>query len=198
MLAADGARVALVARTRRALEEIAESLEGEPVVVECDVTDHESVAAAAPIIRDAFGGSPDIIINNAGAFRVAPLHEMLPEDFVASIRTNLIAPFLILHEFLRGMRERGSGHVVTIGSLGDRTIFTENGAYSASKFGLRAMHEVLRAELKGTGVHATLIAPGSVSTALWDGIDTESGELDMPTRSQMLDTAPSRGPFNSC
>lgn len=186
-LATAGVRVALVARTRSALEDVAAKIGGEAVVVECDVTDRDDVAAAGARIREAFGGAPDIIVNNAGVFRAAPLHEMPPEDFLASVGTNLIAPFLVLREFLGEMRKRRSGHVVTIGSLGDRTIFTENGAYSASKFGLRAMHEVLRAELKGTGVRATLISPSSVNTALWDEIDTESGERDFPARNQMLD-----------
>ena len=60
------------------------------------------------------------------------------------------------------MRERGSGHIVTIGSIADRATFTGNGAYSAAKFGLRGMHQVLREELKGSGVRATLISPSAV------------------------------------
>ena len=66
------------------------------------------------------------------------------------------------------MRERRRGHIVTIGSIADRVAFAENGAYAASKFGLRALHEVLRAELRGSGVRATLVSPGPVDTTLWD------------------------------
>ena len=72
------------------------------------------------------------------------------------------------------MRERARGHIVTIGSIADRVAFPENGAYAASKFGLRGLHEVLRAELRGSGVRATLVSPGPVDTALWDEIDPDN------------------------
>lgn len=181
-----GARVALLARRRAELEKLAAELAGSAVAVECDVTDRDSVSAAATHVREAFAGAPDIIVNNAGLFHVAPLHEMKPEDFNAVISTNLIGTFLVTHEFLAEMRMRGSGHVVTIGSVGDRQTFPDNGAYSAAKFGVRGMHEVLRTELRGSGVRASLVSPASVDTALWDGFDTESPDAPFPSRSNML------------
>ena len=181
-----GARVALAARTRPSLEKLAAELGAYAVPVECDVTDPFSVAGLGARVRAAFGGAPDIIVNNAGIFRMAPVESMPPEDFIASVETIVIGPFLILHEFLAEMRERKSGHVVTIGSAGDRQIFRGNAAYNAGKFGLRAMHEVLRLELKGTGVRATLISPSSVDTQLWDELDTESEASNLPSRKEML------------
>jgi NADP-dependent 3-hydroxy acid dehydrogenase YdfG len=71
------------------------------------------------------------------------------------------------------MRDRGSGHVVTIGSVADHTALPHNAAYAASKFGLRGLHEVLRAELRASGVRATLVSPGPVDTPLWDAIDPD-------------------------
>jgi len=181
-----GARVALAARNKSALDQLAAALGNSAIALECDITDPKSVAAAGARLRETFGAAPDIIVNNAGLFRVAPIDEMKPEDFIGSVTTNLIGPFLVLHEFLAEMRQRGSGHVVTIGSMGDRVIFAKNSAYSAGKFGIRAMHYVLRTELRGTGVRASLISPGSVDTALWDQMDTESAESDFPSRSEML------------
>ena len=186
-LAGGGARVGLMARARPALELLRAELGDSAVIVECDVTDEKSVSAAGDRVREAFGGAPDIIVNNAGLFRVAPLDAMSPDDFVASIKTNLIAPFFVLHEFLAGMRARQSGHVVTIGSVADREIFPENAAYAASKFGLRALHEVLRSELSGTGIRATLVSPAAVNTELWDGLDTGGAQQRFPTRDVMLD-----------
>ncbi len=61
-----------------------------------------------------------------------------------------------------------------------------NVAYSASKFGLRGLHEVLRAELRGSGVRATLVSPGSVDTALWDVVEAESPPGTYTARSDML------------
>ena len=65
------------------------------------------------------------------------------------------------------------GHIVSIGSIADRVAFPENAAYAASKFGVRALHEVLRAELKGSGVRATLVSPSAVDTPLWDPVNPD-------------------------
>ena len=185
-LAKAGGRVALASRDKPLLDQVARGIGDSAIAVECDITDRQSVAAAGTRLRQEFGGAPDIIVNNAGLFRVAAIDEMKPEDFIASITTNVIGPFLVMHEFLAEMRQRGSGHVVTIGSAGDRMIFPGNAAYSAGKFGIRAMHYVLRTDLRGTGVRASLISPSSVDTALWDHLDTESEESEFPSRSQML------------
>jgi NADP-dependent 3-hydroxy acid dehydrogenase YdfG len=185
-LAKTGARVALASRDKSLLDQVARSIGDSAMALECDITDRKSVATAGERVRKEFGGAPDIIVNNAGLFRVAPIDEMKPEDFIGSITTNVIGPFLILHEFLAEMRKRGSGHVVTIGSVGDRMIYPGNAAYSAGKFGIRAMHYVLRTDLRGTGVRASLISPSSVDTALWDHLDTESADSEFPSRSEML------------
>ena len=185
-LIAAGARVALAARNRTAIEKLAATLGPSALALECDVTDQQSVAAAAARLRQVFGGAPDIIVNNAGLFRVAPVDKMEPADFLASVTTNLFGPFLLMHEFVGEMKARGSGHIISIGSMGDRQIFPENAAYSAGKFGLRAMQEVARLELRGTGVRVSVISPGSVDTELWDKIDTESGQSGFPTRNEMM------------
>jgi NADP-dependent 3-hydroxy acid dehydrogenase YdfG len=188
-IAKAGARVALASRDKQLLDQVARAIGDSAIAIECDITDQNSVAAAGSRLRQEFGGAPDIIVNNAGLFRVAPIDEMKPEDFISSITTNVIGPFLVMHEFLAEMRQRGSGHVVTIGSAGDRLIFPGNAAYSAGKFGIRAMHYVLRTDLRGTGVRASLISPSSVDTALWDHLDTESAESVFPSRSEMLSPA---------
>jgi NADP-dependent 3-hydroxy acid dehydrogenase YdfG len=83
------------------------------------------------------------------------------------------------------MLERGQGDIVSIGSIADHRAFPENAAYGASKHGLRALHDVLRAELHGTGVRVTLVSPGPVDTSLWDDIDPDSREGFTP-RTRML------------
>jgi NADP-dependent 3-hydroxy acid dehydrogenase YdfG len=167
-----GARVAIVARDAERLAAAAAELGPRAVPLRCDVADRAAVRDAARQARDALG-APDILVSNAGLFRVASLAETSPESFGETLAANLIGPFALLHELLPAMRERGRGHVVTIGSLADRVILPGNGAYAASKFGARAMHEVLRAELRGTGVRATLVSPGPVDTPLWDPIDPD-------------------------
>jgi NADP-dependent 3-hydroxy acid dehydrogenase YdfG len=185
-LTKEGVRVAVVSRNRESLDRVVVSLGTPAFALQVDVADRGSVAAMGAAFRKTVGGAPDIIVNNAGLFRVARIEAMKAEDFVATVGTNLFGSFFMLHEFLAEMKQRGSGHVLTIGSMGDRQVFPENAAYNAAKFGLRALNEVLRAEIRGTGVRATLLSPGSVDTALWDQIDTESEESGFPSRSEML------------
>jgi NADP-dependent 3-hydroxy acid dehydrogenase YdfG len=173
-LADAGARVALLARGREALEALAAALGTGTLVVPCDLTDRAAVAGACAQVAEAFDGGPDLLVNNAGVFEVASVDAMAPEAFAATIESNLVAPFLLLRALLPAMRARGAGHVVTVGSIADRAAFPGNGAYAASKYGARALHEVLRAELRGSGVRASLVSPGPVDTPLWDALDPDN------------------------
>ncbi len=152
----------------------------------CDITDPAALEAAARRIGEVAGGAPDILVNNAGIFRLAPLSGMPAELFTDSIATNLHGPFLFVRALLPSMLERGEGHIVGIGSIADRQIFPGNGAYSAAKYGLRAMHEVLRIELRGTGVRVTLVSPGPVDTPIWDSVLEADKDGRFPARRDML------------
>jgi NADP-dependent 3-hydroxy acid dehydrogenase YdfG len=171
-LGAAGARVVLLARNAEALRTLAGDIGAGAVAVPCDLSD----SGAAEVARSALGRigveAPDIIVNNAGAFFVTPAHETTVGAFRDMLELNLTAPFAVVRAFLSAMRARGSGHLVTIGSIADRVAFPGNAAYAASKFGLRALHEVLRAELKGSGVRVSLVSPGPVDTPLWDAVDS--------------------------
>jgi NAD(P)-dependent dehydrogenase (short-subunit alcohol dehydrogenase family) len=173
-LAGAGARVALLARSADVLEREAAALGGGAFAVTADVTLSPDVERAAARVIAAFGAAPDVLVNSAGIFTLAAAHEQTVASFVDTINANLVAPFTVTRAFLPAMRERGSGSIITIGSIADRAAFPENGAYAASKFGLRGLHEVLRAELRGTGVRATLVSPGPVDTPLWDPIDPDN------------------------
>ena len=186
-LGAEGARVVLVARNEKKLEERAARIKG-AIAVTCDITDPKSVDRATQRITSTLGGAPDILVNNAGIFSVAVAEETSSETFIDTINTNLVGPFLFVRAFLEGMKRRKSGHIVTIGSIADRTIYTGNAAYSAAKFGLRAVHEVLRSELRGTGVRTSLISPAATDTDMWNSVTiTDPAGKPHDTR-PMLDT----------
>ncbi len=185
-LAESGVRVFLLARGAKDLMSTAQTIGPRATPLRCDVSQSgevERVAAEIGVVLN--GGAPDIIINNAGLFPIGALDSMTVEDFAQTIDVNLVAPFRVLRAFLPALRGRRSGHVITIGSVADRSIFPGNGAYSASKFGQRAMQEVLRAELRGTGVRSTLISPAATDTPIWDAIDPDNTP-GFPTRSSML------------
>jgi len=188
-LVADGVRVVMLARSEQRLAARAAELGARAIPIPCDVADGAAVSEAMRRVSDALGGAPDAIVNNAGAFVLSQIAEADPADFRRTIDVNLVAPFLVVRAFLPEMRRRGSGHIVTIGSVADRAIFPENGAYAASKFGLRALHEVLRAELRGTGVRTTLVSPGAVDTALWDEVNPDARPGFTPRRAMLQATA---------
>jgi len=184
-LASAGARVFLLARSAESLEQLAAELGHGAVAVPCDVTDAAALDQAMDSVLAASGGAVDILVNNAGVFPLAPVADTAPASFELTLQANLAAPFRVLHAVLPGMRARKSGHVVTIGSVADRRIFGGNGAYSASKFGARALHEVLREECAGTGVRCSLVSPSATDTPIWDPVDPDNTP-GFPPRSSML------------
>jgi NADP-dependent 3-hydroxy acid dehydrogenase YdfG len=184
-LARAGVRVALVARGAEELEARARELGNGTLALPADLSSASEVDGLVRRLDDAFAGAPDLLINNAGIFDPKPLHVLTPEEFARMIQLNLVAPFFVLRALLPQWREQRRGHVITIGSIADRTIFPDNGAYSASKFGARAMHEVLRAETRGTGVRTTLVSPSSTDTPIWDAVLRQPGNR-FPPRSAML------------
>ena len=184
-LTAAGARVALVARGRDALEKLAKELGAGAFAAPCDLTNADAVRAAVTAINATFGASPHILVNNAGTFHVGPVQQIASDDFKAMLDLNLFAPYLFVHGFLPAMLAARRGHVVSIGSVADRAAFQGNSGYSASKFGARALHEVLRAETKGTGVRATLVSPSSTDTSIWDGLPAEK-RANYPKAADML------------
>jgi NADP-dependent 3-hydroxy acid dehydrogenase YdfG len=182
-----GARVALIARGLAGLQDAAIALGPRATPIVCDVADADAVTAAVERVREAFGGAPRILVNNAGAFPIVPLESIESSSFELTLETNLVAPLRFMRAFLADMRATG-GHIVTIGSIADRHVFRGNGAYAASKFGMRALHEVLRLETRGTGVRATLVSPGPVDTPLWDPIDPDN-RVGFTPRARMLDAS---------
>jgi len=183
-LARAGARVAMLARGAEALAQRAAELGGAALPVPCDVADAAAVGRAMQVITLAFGGAPDIVVNNAGIFHPHPLADITPDEFAASIAVNLNAPFYLVHAALGAMRARRGGHIVTIGSVADRVAYAGNGSYAPGKFGVRALHDVVREELRGTGVRATLVSPGPTNTDIWGDL---AGTGRFPSRDAMLD-----------
>jgi NADP-dependent 3-hydroxy acid dehydrogenase YdfG len=181
----DDMRVVMIARNPDALRDAAEPYGDRALPIECDVGDPVAIDAMVTRVRDEIGDAPDVVVNNAGLFKLSSAHATDPSDFADALTVNLVAPFRVIRAFLPGMRERGRGHIVNIGSIADRVAFPENGAYAASKFGLRGLHEVLRAELRGSGVRTTLVSPGPVDTSLWDEVDPDNRPGFSP-RSSML------------
>ena len=188
-LHAAGATVVLVARGADALRAVANSLGDRAFAVPGDLADRASVERTIDETRSLVEDGPDILVNNAGRFFLAPVETTSVDAFAETLQVNLVSQFAFASAFVRGMRARGRGHVVTVGSIADQVAFAENSAYAASKFGARGLHGVLRMELRGSGVRATLVSPGPVDTPLWDAVQAEKREGHTPRELMLSATA---------
>lgn len=150
-----------------------------------DLADDAAVWTALDSLREQLGGEPWAVVNAAGAFEVGPLAETSVKTFDRMIAVNLRGTFLVIRALLPGFLARGSGRIVNIGSVAGRRAFPGNGAYGASKFGVRGLHEVLLEELRGSGVTASLVEPAATDTPLWDPLDPDS-DPQLPSRGDML------------
>jgi NADP-dependent 3-hydroxy acid dehydrogenase YdfG len=179
-----GGQLHLLSRTASSLESLARGTGGRTWLA--DLTDDADTWSALYALSETLGGPPNAVVNAAGIFQLAKAAETSVMAFDQSLAMNLRGPFLVVRALLPGMLQRGSGRIVNIGSVAGRRAFPGNAAYSAAKFGLRGLHEVLVEELRGTGVSATLVEPTATNTKLWDPLDPD-GRDDLPSRSEMLE-----------
>ena len=182
-LADAGARVWCLARSAPEVRALAADVGGEALVA--DLTDDAATWEALDGMMDSIGGAPDLVVNSAGVFGIAPSAKETVATFDRMLAVNLRGPFMVNRVLLPSMLERGSGLIVNVGSVAGRKAFRGNATYSASKFGLRGYHEVLLEELRGTGVRATLLEPASTDTPIWDHLDPDNNPR-LPSRSEML------------
>ena len=129
-----------------------------------DVTSDDSVARAVSEALAATGGRMDALINNAGYFAFGALEETTPDELRAQLETNVIGVHRVTRAVLPSMRARGTGAVVTIGSVSGRVALPMAGPYHTSKWALEGMIEALRYELIPFGIRVTLIEPGPFKT----------------------------------
>jgi len=111
---------------------------------------------------------PDILVNNAGIGVAGRLDHVPRDQWETLMRLNMLAPMRLCNEFLPGMVDRASGHIVNISSLAGWIGSQGLSAYCASKFAVRGFGESLAADLAGTGVHVTNVYPCFSRTAIID------------------------------
>ena len=169
----DEARLALVARSEDKLAEVAErcrSLGAVAEVFPCDVTDEAAVGRMAEDVQGRFG-TPDVLINNAGAFTPGSFLETDSEQFRSQIAVNLTSAFLVTRAFLGGMMERGSGDVMFMASVAAVRGYPGGVAYCAAKHGMLGLARALREEVKDDGIRVMSLLPGATRTSSWDGTE---------------------------
>jgi NADP-dependent 3-hydroxy acid dehydrogenase YdfG len=162
-LAADGYRVALLARRLDRITALAEDLGNGSIAIQADVTDRDSIVAAAERVRQELGGA-DVLVNNAGIMLLGPFDSNQRHDYRQMIEVNLLGAITTTEVFLDQLKD-GGGDIINISSVAGRTARAGNGVYAATKWGLNGWSESLRQELL-PDVRVTLIEPGAVATEL--------------------------------
>src|SRR5215472_15769789 len=168
MLAQSGCQVILSARTVEQLEAVEQEIKdhsGAAFALPVDLTDDTAVQKLATESRRVFG-AVDILINNAGWGKRAPVVKARVEDWDQTFRLNLRAPMLLAKLLLPNMIEKHEGAVINIGSVSGKTGEADGAAYSASKFGLIGFTQSLFEEVREYGIKVAVILPGFVDTPL--------------------------------
>lgn len=172
-LGALGWNVAIGARRTEALGEVGKAVEtagGKPFAHALDVTDPDSIEAFFTATEGAFG-PVDVVVNNAGIGLPGLLHEMPIENVERELATNLLGPIRVARRALPSMLAARRGDLVFISSMNVVEPRPFQLGYTAAKAGLEGMVSVLRRDLEGTGIRATIIRPGATRSEFGFGWD---------------------------
>jgi NAD(P)-dependent dehydrogenase (short-subunit alcohol dehydrogenase family) len=169
-LARKGHRVFATGRRAAALETLAREAAGTKLeTLPLDVTSPESIRAAqAEVDLRTNGYGLDALVNNAGYAELGPLEELSDERLRAQFNTNVFGLMGVTRAFVAQMRQRRSGRIVNVSSIGGRVTFPMVGAYHAAKYAVEALSDALRVELRAFGVRVVIIEPGSIDTEFSD------------------------------
>jgi NAD(P)-dependent dehydrogenase (short-subunit alcohol dehydrogenase family) len=168
MLAAEGVKVALVARRHQELERVAEAIHhqgGTALIAPADLRDEQALRAVVEQTRSRLG-PVDILVNSGGIVDTTPIHELDMRAWDACLEVNLRAPTLLCTAVLPGMRERRRGYIVNIASEAGVFVYAGMGAYAISKHALRVLTELIQQENQECGLKAWAICPGFVDTPM--------------------------------
>jgi NAD(P)-dependent dehydrogenase (short-subunit alcohol dehydrogenase family) len=170
--AAEGYRIALIARERTSFANLAEELP-ETRGYECDVSNADAVAAAFAGIRDELG-SVDVLLFNAGSGVFADVEAITPAQFEAAWRVNALGALLCAQQVIPEMKARGRGSIIFIGATASRRGAPRTAAFAPAKAAQRSLAESMAKSLWPSGIHVALI--------IIDGV------VDLPrTRERMPD-----------
>ncbi len=179
LLAQRGARVAIVARGRDKLEELAAEIAaagGRALVQAVDAADGKAVLAMADAVKRELG-APRYVVNSAGAGVWRYIEETAPDEATQMMGAPFGAAFNVTHAFMRDMLADKQGVIVHVGSPFSVIPWPGAVAYGASRWALRGLHEALCQDLRGTGVHSCHVVFGKVSSAYFDNNPGSEGYI---------------------
>ena len=169
-----GDRVAATARDPHTLDDLVAEHGDALLPLALDVTDRDAVFETVRRAHEHFGRL-DIVVNNAGYGQFGMVEELSEQEARDQIETNLFGALWVTQAALPFLREQGSGHFLQVSSIGGISAFPGIGMYHASKWALEGISQALAQEIKGFGIHVTLIEPGGFSTD-WGGSSARHAE----------------------
>jgi NADP-dependent 3-hydroxy acid dehydrogenase YdfG len=158
-----GDKVVATARTTGALTDLVDRFGDAVLVRPLDVTDREAVFRTVAEAHAHFGRL-DVVVSNAGYSYTGAVEELDFDEVKANFDTNVFGTLSVLQAALPLLRAQGSGHILTVSSIGGIAGFPTGGAYVPTKFAVEAMSEALAGEVAAYGVKVTIIEPGSYAT----------------------------------
>lgn len=167
-----GDRVVLTARRPAELQTWAQSHGDRVLILPLDVTDEGQVRAAVRKAEQHFGGI-DVLVNNAGRGWYGSIEGMPDADVRAMFELNFFAVLSVVRAALPGMRSRGTGWIINMSSVAGMRGTTGFGYYSATKFAVEAVTEVLREEVAPLGIRVLAVEPGAFRTRAYAGFANE-------------------------
>src|ERR1700689_3785577 len=155
------------ARRPDRIQALAAELGGGTIAIEADVTDRDSIVAAAGRVQSELGGA-NVLVNNAGVMLLAPFTSEQRAEHRQMVEVNLLGAMTATEVFLDQLRD-GGGDLVNISSVAGRTARAGNAGYAATKWGMNGWSEALRQELQ-PDIRVMVIEPGAVATELTEHI----------------------------
>jgi NAD(P)-dependent dehydrogenase (short-subunit alcohol dehydrogenase family) len=160
---ASGDRVIVTARSQEVAAGVASRNPENALALALDVTEPDSVAAAVSA-AEAWAGGIDVLVNNAAYGLYGAVEEVADDEILRLFETNVFGVARVVRAVLPGMRRRGSGAIVNIGSIAGLVGTAGNGFYAASKFAIEGLSEALRVELEPLGIRVLLLEPSGIRT----------------------------------
>ena len=176
-LAAEGAAVAITARTAEQLEAVAAEIRGrggKVLPIAADITRYEDVERIVAGTLDAFGRI-DILVNNAGTGIFAPVVEASLDDWNLMLDVNFKGTAYCSKAVLPQMLAQRSGHIINVASVAGIHGIPTQSVYCASKFAVVGFAQALAQEVVGRGVRVATLCPGGINTPFWDGTPYPAG-----------------------
>lgn len=176
-----GYRVAVMDANADAAHAMAARL-GNAIALPCDVTDEKAVDQALATL----GAIPDLLVNNAGIVKFGHLLDISVDDFRRVLDVDLVGAYILSRAVGRGMRERGSGNIVSISSINAITPSLGTNAYAAAKAGLVVMTKLLALELGPHGVRVNSVSPGFVDGGMSTAVFANAKTRELRTKAVPL------------